>query len=696
MSFVSVSSLTAEIQSFYVCPGLPLSHDLPVTDPVDGVSQMTRHTVPISPDVYREKGVPYQVTLYIRSADCSMLQASSENVCDSCSKVLASEQKQQNKLIMKSTMPLKDKAPLAGCSKERLIATVQQQRMECKELKGKLSALEKDISRNSITVNEALERDICDIMGSTDLKQTPHMEHFWKQQKKLLASPKFGRRYHPHLIRFCLSVHAKSPSAYRELATSGVFVLPSERVLQDYRNFFKPKPGFCKENIDRLSEVTTPLIGCQRYVVLSFDEMKIQSDLVFDKHTNELIGFVDLGDDDVNAAVLDTPTTLASHVLAFMVRGVASHLKYVLGYFSTQSLTSFQIMPIFWKAVSILEVCCNLWVCATVSDGASPNRTFYELHAALVEKEFSVDVVNRTINLFAPTRYIYFFSDAPHLLKTSRNCLFNSGTGKHSRLMWNGDYMMWKHISALYHADLEQGLHQLPKITPDHINLTSFSKMKVNLSAQVLSNTMALALQRFFPDGDAEQTARFCEMVNKFFDCLNVRSSTEHVRKRNDFLEPYSSSNDKRFDWLQNTFLVYLEEWYTATQHRPGVFSKDDRAKMFISHQTYQGLKITVYSLIGITKFLLSAGMKFVLSEKFCQDALEEYFGHQQARRGYSDNPTVQSFGYNDLTIAVQRGIAPVVRGNVAGRHEGESSKWYSVSEEPLPKRKKKKAKAKE
>ena len=455
-----------------------------------------------------------------------------------------------------------------------------------------------------------------------------------------------------------------------------MLVLLSERVLRDYRNFFKPRPGFLKENINKLSQITTPLTGCQRYVVLSFDEMKIQSNLVFDKHTNELIGFVDFGD-DVNAAVIDTPTTLASHVLAFMVRGVASDLKYVLGYFSTRSLTSFQIMPLLWKAVSILEVCCNLWVCATVSDGASPNRKFYELHAALVGEEFSVDVVHRTTNLFAPTRYIYFFSDAPHLLKTARNCLFNSVE------------RIWKHISALYHADLEQGLHQLPKITPDHINLTSFSKMKVNLAAQVLSNTMALVLRRFFPDGDAEQTARFCEMVNKFFDCLNVRSTTEHIRKRNDFLEPYSSSDDKQFDWLQNTFLVYLEEWYTATQHRPGIFSKDGRAKMFISQQTYQGLKITIYSLIEVAKFLLSEGLQFVLSEKFCQDLLEEYFGHQQARRGYSDNPTVQSFGYNDITIALQRGIAPIVRGNVAGRHEEESSKWYSVSEEPLPKRKK-------
>ena len=85
------------------------------------------------------------------------------------------------------------------------------------------------------------------------------------------------------------------------------------------------------------------------------------------------------------------------------------------------------------------------------------------------------------------------------------------------------------------------------------------------------------------------------------------------------------------------------------------------------------------------------------MSEKFCQDLIEEDFGHQRARRGYSDNPTVQSFGCNDLSIAVQRGIAPVARGNMAGRHKGESSKWYSVSEEPLPKRKKSKSsKAKE
>ena len=35
----------------------------------------------------------------------------------------------------------------------------------------------------------------------------------------------------------------------------------------------------------------------QKCICICFDEMKIQDDLVWDKHTGELIGFVGLGDD---------------------------------------------------------------------------------------------------------------------------------------------------------------------------------------------------------------------------------------------------------------------------------------------------------------------------------------------------------------------------------------------------------------
>ena len=66
------------------------------------------------------------------------------------------------------------------------------------------------------------------------------------------------------------------------------------------------------------------------------------------------------------------------------------------------------------------------------------------------------------------------------------------------------------------------------------------------------------------------------------------------------------------------------------------------------------------------------------------QDVLEDYFGHQRTKGGRSDIP--QQFGYNNLTIAAQRDIAPVLWGNVGGRYE--KKKWYKVSDESVKKRK--------
>ena len=55
-------------------------------------------------------------------------------------------------------------------------------------------------------------------------------------------------------------------------------------------------------------------------------------------------------------------------------------------------------------------------------------------------------------------------------------------------------------------------------------------------------------------------------------------------------------------------------------------------------------------------------------------------------QRDRSDNPTAYEFGNNDLTIGIERVIAPVVRGNVGGHYE---KKWFTVSDEQVNKYKK-------
>ena len=120
----------------------------------------------------------------------------------------------------------------------------------------------------------------------------------------------------------------------------------------------------------------------------------------------------------------------------FWVRGLCTKLKHVVAYFFTGNVTSFQLMPLFWKVVAVLETTVKLWVLAAVNDGASPNRKFFTLHAKL-GGTLPNGLVYKTPNLFCLVRTIFFFADVPHLMKTARNCLYNSGSGSRSRYMWN-------------------------------------------------------------------------------------------------------------------------------------------------------------------------------------------------------------------------------------------------------------------
>ena len=82
--------------------------------------------------------------------------------------------------------------------------------------------------------------------------------------------------------------------------------------------------------------------------------------------------------------------------------------------------------------------------------------------------------------------------------------------------------------------------------------------MKVNLAVQVLSATVSNVLSTY-SGPECSATAKFCSMMNSFFDCLNVRCTTEGKIKRNNFLLSCTSQDDERFNWLENVFLKYLD-----------------------------------------------------------------------------------------------------------------------------------------
>ena len=682
---ITVSELLQKLTHYCLCHGIS-----------EQTAGSVHHAIPCRTNIdqeIQESAIPMETVMYHRPKECLVLYASSTDTTK-CTNCLSFEKKLTKQKTIKSrklNVAAKANAPVSTTHPHRLKLALQQQRLKCTQLEGELTKMRQAIQKSGVVLQSEFSQDVRYLMSGNKEKLTPFMKLFWQQQQEAFTKSPNAIRYHPMIIRFCLSLAAKSASAYEELRNSKVLTLPSRRTLRDYRNVIAPSIGFNPALVQELCQTTKSLTGIQRFVVLAFDEMKVQSKLVFNKNTGDLVGFLDLGDPDINFTAFDDAEELASHALVFYIRGIASDLKFNLAYFATGSLKSYQLMPLFWKAVAILELTCSLPVIVAASDGASANRKFYRMHAAM-DKNAGKSVVYRTVNVYATDRFIWLFADAPHLMKTARNCLYHSSTGKSTRCMWNdGKYLLWQHICTIVNDDAENGLKLCPKLSCEHTRLTSYSVMNVRLAGQVLSETTGKILKEYHSP-DMHGTAEFCLQLDKFFDCLNVRSREEGNFKRKDAIKPYTSHDDERLKWLENTFLKYLADWKKSTEDRPGNFSPTDRQKMFLSLQTYEGLQMTVYSVIEVTKFLLSKGMTFVLTNRFNQDVVEEYFGRQRSLGRRSDNPNIWQFGFNDNIIRTQRSVAPVT-GNTEGRHDKKRKvSWTDVDETPLKRRQKNKS----
>lgn len=120
----------------------------------------------------------------------------------------------------------------------------------------------------------------------------------------------------------------------------------------------------------------------------------------------------------------------------------------------------------------------------------------------------------------------------------------------------------------------------------------------------------------------ATETARFVDMVDKMFDCLNVNNFTVGIHKRKKFKLPYRSSSDFRLkvgnhcaiirdllmlinasihmQWLEEEFLPYLKEWEDSVARRPG-FSKAQMKRMLLSAETLLGIRITGGDIVAVT-----------------------------------------------------------------------------------------------
>ena len=239
-----------------------------------------------------------------------------------------------------------------------LRAEVVQNRREIKQLKEKVATLHE---KKSIEVDEMLHEDLESIM--TEMNEDVQKSHadssfkriFWQQQLEANKVKNKGQvRWHPAMIRWCLNLKLISSGAYGAMRSSGVLVLPSERTLRDYTHWIKSDSGFVDEVDKQLMDKTNVnnLPEFQKFVCLIFDEVKIKEQLVYDKHTSQIIGFVNLG--DVNNQLLEMERSesgemqqcVAKNMLVFMVRGLFMKLEFPYAQFPCSSISGDVIYPL--------------------------------------------------------------------------------------------------------------------------------------------------------------------------------------------------------------------------------------------------------------------------------------------------------------------------------------------------------------
>lgn len=283
--------------------------------------------------------------------------------------------------------------------------------------------VELEDSRNGIDLSASVHKDFQDILSASSIDE-PLAKMFWEEQVKAFSKKDRGMRWHPMMIRLAILLHCQSPSAYRTLRDTGVLKLPGESTLRDYSNVMHPEQGFNSAVMEELLGAIKDLVDSQRFVVLLHDEMSIKQDLVFDQRTDELVGFIN----PTTSPIKDD--NLVTHILLFMVVGINSTFKMSMGFFATKTVTADELYPLLWQAIGYLEIVCKLKVIVSTSDKASPNQRLYRLHGD------DNSLCFKAVNLYARDRHVYFISDVPHLVKTVRNNLAASGSGKNTRLLW--------------------------------------------------------------------------------------------------------------------------------------------------------------------------------------------------------------------------------------------------------------------
>jgi len=280
-------------------------------------------------------------------------------------------------------------------------------------------------------------------------------------------------------------------------------------------------------------------------------------------------------------------------------------------------------------------------------------------------------------NIYNPSQTIFLISDPPHLLKTACNNVRSSKMNGTKCLRVKEHHILWRHFCKVPQLYQSNEL-RCCKLTSAHFCNDSYAKMRVRYAAQLLSNSVANLMEARGGE-EMKMSAWFARLMNRWFDLMN----TNCCPGKNPDLNPYRSADDPRLIWLREEFIHQIEQWKENL-----IGTGLAKAKQFLSHQTYLGLKLTTMAIVELVQELLetSPNGSYVITKRLNQDPLEAFFGQIRQLGRRNEMPNIVEYAQNHTIISWQKGIRHQKGSNV---HRSIDWRDGEISNEHLPKKKK-------
>nr|CAH7759845.1 unnamed protein product [Callosobruchus chinensis] len=417
------------------------------------------------------------------------------------------------------------------------------------------------------------------------------------QIKKLFGSGNKRIRWSPDDIASAVSLRSVSPKAYRYLRVNN-YPLPAMSTLRKWVASFDVSHGILRSVITLMQKKSSDFTQQDRICVLTFDEIYISNKIELDKKTEQVIG----------------PHKSCQTV---MVRGLLSKWKQPIYYNFDQPMMKDTIE----KIVSELFQA-NFVVVAITSDMGTGNTSLWsQLGIGYDKKCFINHPCDNSLKIFV-------FADPPHLIKLARNHLIDHGFVVDNKLI-NIDY-----FEALLNISTSE-LTLAHKLTPHHLCLKGSLRQKVRPAVQLLSNSVAQAVNYAGENGlmpkDSywKEAAVIVQLFNDWFDLLNSRSKiVANCPTRN----AYGTNLDE-----QTVLLDKMSDLVNSM--RVG------NHKGIIPFQ--KGILLTSRSLKALLPYLQEKyNVEYILTSRLNQDVLENFFSYIRGMGGANDHPSPLDFKY--------------------------------------------------